>query len=203
MYCEKCGNKLLDEAKFCEKCGTSTVGEVNQSRVINEKVRVEDNDILLQVKSKFKLIYFLMGIAILPIILGVFAAFITWASMSVDSDIAILRTIATWFVIVCTVIILVSIWFTKKQYKSFEYNFYRTKLIYHDSFINITEKEIKYKYIREVQMTQSFVQRWFNIGKILIYTNAESGMGNGINIVNAENPKETYANIKKVIDGGN
>lgn len=115
----------------------------------------------------------------------------------------VLANFAMWYIVLFILYIFITSWFVKKQYQAFEYNFYRTKLIYHDSFINITEKEIKYKYIREVQMFQSFIQRWFNIGNIVMYTNAESGMGNGISLVSVSNPKETYDKIKVIINGGN
>ena len=88
----------------------------------------------------------------------------------------------------------------KKQYDSYCFDFYKTKVIYRDSFLNLSEKEVKYKYIREVTMRQSFFQRFFNIGNIILFTNAETGYGNGINIVSVENVQDVYRNIKSIID---
>ena len=88
----------------------------------------------------------------------------------------------------------------KKQYDSFTYDFYKTKVVYRDSFLNLSEKEVKYKYIREVTMRQTFIQRFFNIGNIVLFTNAETGIGNGIFIMNVENVQSIYRNIKEIIN---
>ncbi len=72
--------------------------------------------------------------------------------------------------------------------------------LYRDSFLNVSEKEVKYKYIREVTMRQTIIQRIFNIGNIVLFTNAETGVGNGICIVNVQNVQEVYKKIKDVID---
>ena len=73
-------------------------------------------------------------------------------------------------------------------------------LIAFSFILNLSEKEVKYKYIREVTMRQSFFQRFFNIGNIILFTNAETGYGNGINIVSVENVQDVYRNIKSIID---
>lgn len=49
-------------------------------------------------------------------------------------------------------------------------------------------------------MRQTIFQRMFNIGTIILFTNAETGVGNGISIVNVENVQEVYKNIKQTID---
>ena len=72
--------------------------------------------------------------------------------------------------------------------------------IYKDSFINLAEKEVKYKNIREITMRQTFFQRLFNLGTIILFTNAETGFGNGIFINNVENVKDVYNQIKTVVD---
>jgi len=230
MYCEKCGNKLIEVAKFCDKCGASVAVDINNSNSsIEVKVskKIEDNTILYSIKPTYKFWYSIMGLLSFLVIIGLFFGITTYQSLQPSvsklpaltgytSDIlneygsdvlneynSTALNISFWYALVCLVIILLTVWFTKMQYKAFEYNFYVTKLIYRDSFINITEKEIKYKHLREVQMIQSFVQRWFNIGKIIMYTNAESGMSNGITVVSVENPKQVYDEVKKIIDGGN
>ena len=75
------------------------------------------------------------------------------------------------------------------------------------------EKELKYKYIREVTMSQNILERVFNIGTIKIFTNASSGSTynskhnkmygkNGLGIHCIENVKEQYAKVKEIIDEG-
>ena len=91
------------------------------------------------------------------------------------------------FFVIFAVITGIIVFLKSKQYKHLTYDFYTTKVIFEDSFLNLAKKEVKYKYIREVTMRQSFVQRWFNIGNIVLYTNAETGIGNGIQIINVKN----------------
>ncbi len=102
--------------------------------------------------------------------------------------------------IVVALLFGISYIFTKKQYDNYSYDFYKTKVIYRDSFLNVSEKEVKYKYIREVTMRQTIIQRIFNIGNIVLFTNAETGVGNGICIVNVQNVQEIYKKIKSTID---
>ena len=75
------------------------------------------------------------------------------------------------------------------------------------------EKELKYKYIREVTMSQNIIERLFGIGKIKVFTNASSGMNNGaygnsmrnrngIQIHCVENVEEQYKKVKELIDNG-
>ena len=52
MFCEKCGAKLEDDALFCTKCGAK-VG----AGVTNDQEKVEDNEVKLKVKPKFKFWY--------------------------------------------------------------------------------------------------------------------------------------------------
>ena len=79
-----------------------------------------------------------------------------------------------------------------------EYHFYGTKLVYRDSFLNLAEKEIKYKYIREVIHTQPVLARIFGLGNIILYNNAETGLGSGIIIPYVKNSKEVYEKIKEI-----
>ena len=197
MFCQKCGNQIEDSAKFCEKCGEKT-GNLGTT----ETVKIEDNTVVLNVKSQYKMLYYSLGfifvtvlVLLIMIILGISLA------SSGDSVVA-----GVFFIIgIFTIIPIAVTWgittlIRIAQFKKYTYDFYKTKIIYKDSFLNITEKEVKYKYIREVVYVQSFVQRWFNIGTITLYTNAESGFSNGIRILSVENVKSVYDEVKKVIN---
>ena len=190
MFCEKCGTKLPDDASFCTNCGASINGGESKT-----KEKVADNDVQLNVKPTFKL-----GYMILPYILTYVILVACIALPFIAMDVAAGVMVAVILLIVMAVIFAIATFFTKKQYANYSYDFYRTKVIYRDSFLNVSEKEVKYKYIREATMRQTIFQRMFNIGTIILFTNAETGIGNGISIVNVENVQEVYKNIKKVID---
>ena len=193
MFCEKCGNKLEEDAVFCTKCGAK-IGEA-----IKEE-KVDDNEMVLTVKPTFKFVYLtLPGLIIWFIMIAFFAGMVELASAE-EGVHGIGLTIGGIAFAVILVIIAIKVAIQKTQYKHLKYDFYKTKVLFEDSFLNLAQKEVKYKYIREVTMRQSFIQRWFNIGNIILYTNAETGFDNGISITNVENVQDVYKRIKEIIN---
>ena len=190
MFCEKCGTKLADDASFCANCGTK-IGE----GVSNTKEKIDDKEVILNVKPTYKVGYMVLPYLSTYLFLVLFIGlpmFFGYATAGIVVSLGMLAVMA--------VIYGISYIFSKKQYDNYTYDFYKTKVNYKDSFLNVSEKEVKYKYIREVTMRQTFIQRFFNIGNIILFTNAETGLGNGICIVNVENVQEVYKKVKDVID---
>lgn len=191
MFCERCGTQLPDTADFCTNCGTSLARGVRSSTT----ERIPDTEIQLRVQPSFKLGYMVLpSLIIYGIMLLIFSLMMGAISAGVGFVVFLIG-----FVILA-LILGIKTALNKKQYDSFCYDFYKTKVIYRDSFLNLSEKEVKYKYVREVTMRQTFIQRYFNIGNIILFTNAETGYGNGIYIMNVENVQDVYRNIKSVID---
>ncbi len=190
MFCEKCGTKLADDASFCANCGTK-IGE----GVSNTKEKIDDKEVILNVKPTYKVGYMVLPYLSTYLFLVLFIGlpmFFGYATAGIVVSLGMLAVMA--------VIYGISYIFSKKQYDNYTYDFYKTKVNYKDSFLNVSEKEVKYKYIREVTMRQTFIQRFFNIGNIILFTNAETGMGNGICIVNVANVQDVYKKVKEVID---
>ena len=194
MFCEKCGAKLEEDALFCTKCGTK-IGDINNKGDNKNNNYVNDNEIKLKVKPKFKFWYLMFPWVFVFLI---FALIIILPISTAAPDVAL--GIFLIYALFMAIIIGISVFFKSKQYKHLTFEFYNTKVIFEDSFLNLAQKEVKYKYIREVTMRQSFIQRWFNIGNIVLYTNAETGIGNGISIVNVENVKDIYNQIKTIVN---
>ena len=190
MFCEKCGAKLEDDALFCTKCGAK-VGEANS--VGQEKV--DDNEVKLKVKPIFKF-WYMMFPTVITFLFCILMVVLP-ASMA-GPEIALGLFVV--FIVIFALVVGIIVFFKSKQYKHLTYDFYNTKVIFEDSFLNLAQKEVKYKYIREVTMRQSFVQRWFNIGNVILYTNAETGIGNGIQIINVENVHDVYKQIKEIVN---
>ncbi|HAB66234.1 MAG TPA: hypothetical protein DCE23_02585 [Firmicutes bacterium] len=190
MFCERCGTKLPDTADFCTNCGNSIV----KSAKVAEQ-NIVDTEIQLRVKPTFSFGYMVLpSLIIYSVLIIIFS--LMFCMMSVIAGIVI----ALICFILLALILGIKTAINKKQYDSYSYDFYKTKVIYKDSFLNLSEKEVKYKYIREVTMRQTFVQRYFNIGNIILFTNAETGFGNGIYIMNVEDVQDVYKNIKSIID---
>ena len=197
MFCEKCGAKLEEDAAFCTKCGAKISGEQIQPENLK---KTEDTKIQLTVKPKFKFAYLtLPGLIVWLIFIVIIAAIIEYATIR-EGEKGIGVFLGTVSFVVILVIYAIKVAFQKTQYRKLTYDFYRTKVIFEDSFMNLAQKEVKYRYIREVTMSQTFIQRWFNLGNIVLYTNAETGYGNGISIVNVENVREVYKQIKDIIN---
>lgn len=208
MFCKNCGIEINDTSRFCPKCGFDRTGGVQQQRET-----VEDNRIRYQVKPKFNVLYKLLDSLWKAIIYMSFICYLYVAYL--QTYIRLIYPITLLLAIGAMLIyVVVKMIFENMQYNDLEYNFYATKVEYRDGFLNKEEKELKYKYIREVTMNQNILERFCGIGTIRIYTNASSGgrgtssshnnMGgrNGIYIHCVENVQEQYRTIKQIIDEG-
>lgn len=194
MFCERCGTQLPDDAAFCTKCGASTVKGAKTSEKVEEKI--SDTEVQLNVKPTFKFGYILLPSLICYIIIALIISVPFFAT-----EVPIVGAIILIaMLLVFALFLAIQTFIKKKQFDNYTYNFYKTKVIFRDSFLNLSEKEVKYKYIREVTMRQTFIQRWFNIGSIILFTNAETGFGNGIFINCVEDVQNVYKNIKSIID---
>ena len=161
----------------------------------NVNLKIDDKEVILNVKPTYKI-----GYMILPYLSTFLFILIFMGIPMFLGDAGVGLVVSAGILIVMAIIYGISYLFNKKQYDNYTYDFYKTKVNYKDSFLNVSEKEVKYKYIREVTMRQTFIQRFFNIGNIILFTNAETGLGNGICIVNVENVQEVYKKVKDVID---
>lgn len=204
MFCRKCGAEMSENAKFCPKCGNAREEHVQEKRVI------EDNNIRIQLKPKFNVLYKLIkniGYAFVYVFF-ICLCFTNLYKLWIVFPSTIVTTIA-----IIAIYIIIKMVFEKIQYDDIEYNFYATKVEYKDGFLNKEEKELKYKFIREITMTRNLLERFCGIGTIRIYTNASSNMynrnkhnsmkgKNGIVIHCINNVEEQYKAIKQIIDEG-
>lgn len=206
MFCKNCGAEINDDARFCPKCGSDKQGETKVSKKV-----VEDNQIKKQIKLEFNWPYKIIttfGTALVYLFI-VFC----YVLGDVPELLLISPMVSLGIVGVAVLYVVIKLVLGKMQYNDLEYNFYATKVEYKDGFLNKEEKELKYKYIREVTMTQNILERIFNIGTIRIFTNASSGGygyggnhnmkgKNGIFIHCVKNVKEEYSQVKEIIDEG-
>lgn len=191
MFCQKCGNELENSARFCDKCGASQVAgaqEVNNAKM-------PDNEVIFTIKPTFKLFYYLCGILVSVIL--IFVVFVIMAGYAEIEEMIIGGWIVSGIILILGLIYVV---FKAVQIKNMEYKFYRTKVEYTDSFLNKTQKEVKYKYIRETLLSRRIFDRIFGFGTIILFTNAETSFGNGIFIPCIVNSEEQYKKIKELLD---
>lgn len=194
MFCVNCGNNLADDACFCSACGTK-VGEIGKvEKVIEAKTdeQIEDNQIKLSVKPTFNFCYQMLSDIIFCFFIG---ALIGVCACQLSIKIGIYTTLIIWIFSIITLIIKTIL--RKKTFENLEYCFYTTRAIFKDTFMNKSEKEVKYKHIREISISQSFYQRMFNLGNIYIHTNAET-FANGLVLTNVSNVYDVYKRIKEL-----
>lgn len=207
MFCKNCGTEIDEKVRFCPKCGFNRTDDVVQQ----ERRIVKDNKIKYQIKPKFNILYKLLSNLWKATIVMVYIFFILENSDKLIFSYSSIRLITVGVILICIILKMI---FEKIQYNSLEYNFYTTKIEYKDGFLNKEEKELKYRYIREITMNQNLLERFCGIGTIRIFTNASSGVysfqsghndmknTNGIHIHCVENVKEQYRTIKQIIDEG-
>ena len=200
MFCKNCGTEMSDTARFCPKCGNDR-GEQEQRREV-----VEDNNIRFQLKPEFNMLYqFLSALWSGIVVLFFIAYFITGLPLLFYFPILPIGFLVIYIAGKMVV--------GNMQYKNLNYNFYTTKVEYVDGFLNKEEKELKYKFVREVTMSRNILERICGIGTIKIFTNASSGGyggrnhnsmkgRNGIFIHCLADVEEQYRIVKQIIDEG-
>ena len=195
MFCEKCGTKLPDTAKFCTNCGYKIIEEKEDT---SSQEKIKDDVPLLTVQPKFDFGYVVLpSLLTLPFFLLILIPFAYIIGGLLGPQMPII--IGVIVIAIVLISYMIEILIQKKQYSSYKYEFYKTKVIYKDSFMDISEKEIKYKNIREITMRQTFTQRAFDLGTIVLYTSAETGYYNGISISYIKDVKKIYEEIKEII----
>lgn len=215
MFCEKCGSQLPDTANSCPKCGNKIYN--NDGNYMNnsyENTR-NNNEVLLEVRPTFKFAYIVLPqllkelIVLIPIIIFMIYFISTMNGMTseLSGDSSVIRStfmpIILMFIGIPLLRILFVIgkaFFDKKQYQNYVYTFYNDRVVFRDSFLNVSEKELKYRNIREITKRQTFIQRFFNIGNIVLFSNAESGFVNGVFMVHIEDVDDVYRKIKEIIN---
>ena len=208
MFCTNCGTEMSDDARFCPNCGTDKLGE-NTSP--NNKRKENDNTVKFQLKPKFNWGYKIITTGLSALLWVLIIAL--WLSESLVQLLLLFPALPVIVLTITVAYVAIKFIFEKLQYDALEYNFYATKVEYKDGFLNKEEKELKYKYIREVTMNKSILERIFNIGTIRIFTNASSGTTynskhnkmygkNGLAIHCIKDVKEQYQKIKNIIDEG-
>ena len=186
MYCENCGIKLEENANFCGNCG---------NEIINKTIeKIEDNEILLTVKPTFNYDYNMFPYIIVYMIVALMGSMI---SSLISKYIVFLFLIGSFLIFLGIMWLKTTI--KKKEYENISFDFYKTKVKFKDDYLIKIEKEVNYKNMKEIIMTQTYMQKKYNLGNIILYTNVE-GYGSSIAIANVENVQTIYNKIKKIIN---
>lgn len=128
MFCEKCGAEISETARFYPKCGFDRTGETQKP-----KERVEDNNIIYQIKPEFNMLYKFLSNSWRAIIYLFLICFVFTHIYKLwfEYPVSLIITIFAMLIYVVVKMILENM-----QYDELEYNFYATKVEYTDGFIN-------------------------------------------------------------------
>lgn len=153
---------------------------------------MEKREPKLVIKSEYNYLYeFLDRNAITVIILII----LLYIAIQANIILAYILMIGVYilFLILTTV-------YNKLKYNANVYKFYGDKIIYTDSFIKKETKRIKFEDIKEITVNQTFLQRFFKLGTIIIRSNSGTFFNNGILIFGVKNVDEQYKRIEKIIE---
>lgn len=152
---------------------------------------MEEKKLLLKIKSEFKIIYEILhrcSVFLLLLIILLIPSIIY-------------KTLVVYLiaVIIIAIVMAVVLLFERQRYKSYEYEFYEDKLIFNSNFINVENKYVKYENVKEIKYVQSLLQTFLDLGDIVINTNAENGMNNGIVIHSVKDVKNVCDKLNSII----
>lgn len=221
MFCRKCGSEINDGAVFCVKCGN----DLRQANTLDNNIQKtyyneahDTNKIYASIKPTFNWVYkfFQKGWkwALVALYIGLSFEF---QRLTVDPEtfrfgyetLTLLELYPIQLILGTLLVIFIHMLLDKMQYNKIQYNFYVDRVEYKDGFLNVSQKELKYKFIREVAMTKNIIERIFNLGTIHLYTNASSGIrrgrhnasvGNGLALHCISDIEQVLPHIKKLVD---
>ena len=179
---------------------------------------IEGNEVIMQVKPKFNLLYelamptgkkikkdilYLIIFFIVTIITFLYSGKIGGFNSTMLFNIQFGNLIKIVLVIIMLLILIktiVSIIVQSVQYKHISYKFFKDHMVYEDDFLNQRVKNIDYSNIKELEIRRTVLDRILGFGVIIIYTNAENKRNNGMVIYGIKNPDEMYTKINKIVN---
>ncbi|MCP4650618.1 MAG: PH domain-containing protein [PVC group bacterium] len=201
MFCQKCGQELVDDAKFCAQCGTP----------IDGVAPVEESELdepIVVLKPVF--IPWVTILSVLPLQIfftiwggGFFGGFSTVLIKGLKLPIPIWFPFVFFACLAFFGIPLLIYNMKKKTYAKTEYRFFKKRLDYYEGFFTVEEKTVDYRNITEVYLRKGIVQKKYGIGTILLTTPSVTMSQNramsGIQVADIKNPDEVYKQIKDLI----
>lgn len=109
--------------------------------------------------------------------------------------IAILVVICIWllFAFICGI-------FAKLNYNATHYDIYSDRIEFVEGFVNHKHTTINFYDVKEVHLTEGFIQRQFNLGSIKLVTAANTGVNTGISLNDIENSNVIYKKIRLLVE---
>ena len=121
-------------------------------------------------------------------------------SLDLSKVLPYVQNIFLILIIILILIFIVKVVLQILQYKNTYYTFYKDKVIYEDLFLNQKKKSLLYSNVKEIEIRRSIWDRLNRRGIIIIYTNAEKSVGNGMVVYSIKDVKSLYDNITTLVN---
>ena len=202
MFCEKCGCQLPDTAEFCWRCGMPFSHSENKT--------IDSEEVLMKIKPTYKLSYSVIPALLLEILICspcfilLIAAVINkiqktnMHNIDFNDIYAPIAVIFMIFIPMIAIIVSKAI-FEKKQFERAFFLFYHNKLVYNAGCENGTEQELEYKEITQISKAQTFIQKYYGLGTIYLYTDEGRKKSGVIILKSIKNVDIIYNKIKEII----
>ena len=168
------------------------------------------DEILIEVRPKFvsfvKLFSAdsLMAFAIAPIILVVIMIVFAPNGLEGMSANQALMYVVIPELIIVALLLLIFLFIAKKNYEVTSYKVYSDRIEFEEGFINHKYTTIKIEDVKEIHLTQNFLQRMVNIATVRFVTSANnSTVSTGISFCDIENSNYVYAKLKQIQESKN
>jgi membrane protein YdbS with pleckstrin-like domain len=196
MFCNNCGADIQPDAQYCPRCGIA-VGDDTKPRIVIRPFFTPLNVLVSLIPLQ---LFFTLWGAVVFGIAGFF--FIEYFELSINPWVLTLVFGILFFIftpVIATYLLL-------QRYSRTEYRFYSDRLDYEEGFYAIQHKTIGLEHIIEVNMTQGFWKRLFDLGTIILSTAATGEKAgsprSGIRIPDVQRLHETYRAVKRLIEAG-
>lgn len=181
MRCKKCGTPIAN-GTLCEECYKN----VMENKQINQ-----DKNLLLKITRKFLPLY-----AIIQNFEWVFLCLVMCIMSVMVKNLPYFICSILFF----GVIIGIDLFIKKKRALGTKINFYETKIVYCFDFLFIHKrKTLKYEEIKDIGYNQTWLQKKFNLGALIVFSKKSGFVFNGIRINDIANIKDTFKKIAQTI----
>lgn len=154
---------------------------------------MDKNDLILELKPKYKIPYIIITHFWDIFILGIVLIYIGSQPKMLFNTIC--ATIVLILIFLCFLLL------RRKHYnRLYFYRFYSDRLRYRDRYFSKKIKEIKYKNIKEIKYNQTFTQSRFKIGEITLITNDKNLLKKVVFLKAIPNVEKNFERIGEILD---
>lgn len=169
------------------------------------------NEVLLEIKPQFNKLVRIFSVnlifaagAVYVIDMFLLFIFIAFSStlpetFSLPADELMFTCITLFDLIIFILVLPIFLWLNKKNYDVTSYKVYNDRIEFEEGFINHKFTTIKMEDVKEIHLTQNFLQKYANLATIRFVTPANNAStSTGVTFMDIENSNYVYAKLKQI-----